>query len=197
MMRSFAVVLVFMGLNALGFVAYRGRATPDPAGSSRRGSDAGAAATFSRAQPASQPKPVAPEKPAVVTAPTSAPDDHAFTHVPESTVTEHTNASATDRLTDGAGDEAGDEASAPVAAHHVHHRGPARRRIEPSAPAAKPAHEVARTVEAKPSEPEHIAKDKPHDRAKAHDTAQDKARDKARDQDKLLEMEANPYKQRE
>jgi cytoskeletal protein RodZ len=174
MMRSFVVVLVFVVLNAVAFVAHRAISTSEAAASTRPDSAATAADTLARPIPASQPKPDELAKPPVVAPRTPEAIETAPSNLPDPSVSAHTE-SAT-------GEPA--EVTRSSSPHQTHRQPAAHHRVERTpAHAAKPAHEAPPAVVAKPAD-----QDKP---------AQDDKPAHAKSDDKLLEMEANPYKQSE
>lgn len=174
-MRSFAVVLVFVVLNAVAFVAHRAISTSEAAASNRPGSAATAADTLSRAIPASQPKPVELATPPVVAPRTPETVDTAPSNLPDPSVSEHTESSTDEPA----------EVTRSTSSHQTHHQPATHHRVERTpAHAPKPAHEAAITVVAKPAPQDKPAQDKPAEQAKPAP-------------DKLLQMEANPYKQSE
>ena len=174
-MRSFAVVLVFVVLNAVAFVAHRAISTNEAAASNRPGSAATAADTLSREIPASQPKPVELAKPPVVAPHTPEAIETAPSNLPDPSVSEHTE-SSTDEAAEVTRSTSGHQTHRPPGTHH---------RVErTSAHASKSAHEAPAAVVARPAPQDKPAQDKPAEQAKPAP-------------DKLLQMEANPYKQSE
>lgn len=177
-MRSLAVVLSFVVLNAIAFVAYRALATPSAAAANRQAPAATTVDTFSRAKPARQSKLDALAKDDVATPETSSPVDALPVTHPASTVS--ADAESPDAVQEEAQEDTPSHAGS---AHHLRSTRAAHRHGDRSASRnAKPEREEPKKVEAKP----------PEQAGSAHDAA---AHEKQKD--KLLEMEANPYKRRE
>lgn len=169
MKRSLAVVATFVVLNAVGFVAYRASYAPDAAASRLPTSKRETADTLSRQSGSSQAKVATPS----VAAPTTS---EPVANSEQSSVVEHTNSPTAD---------------VPVSTHegtvqHTRVKQPVRKRVE----------ETPVKVVAKPAADDKAVESKPV--ADAKSTVETKpAADKAKDKDKVLEMEANPYKRGE
>lgn len=171
------VVAAFVVVNAVGFLVYRAAYSPDAAAGSLMTSKHQAADNLSRDEGVSQAKVATPDKPAVAAEVTSEPHVAApAISAEQPSVVENTN-SPTEETTSST-------------RTRTRVKQPVRKRVE-DAP-AKPA-VVAKPVEtAKPAETTKPAESKPPVETKPAET---KPADKAKD--KVLEMEANPYKRGE
>jgi hypothetical protein len=174
------VVAAFVALNAVGFLAYRELHAPDAAASSLPTSKHEAAETLSREPGTSQAKPVAPP---VAAQPTPEPDAAPAISA-QPIVPDHT-------------DSPTGETTTPTPERNVQPtrvKRPAHRRAEVAAPTAKPAPIAKPAAVTKPavvaSQP--AAESKPAAETKPAET---KPADKPKD--KVLEMDANPYKRGE
>jgi hypothetical protein len=168
MKRSLVVVVAFVVMNAVGFVAYRASYAPDASASRLPTSKHEAADTLSRESGASQAKVATPAEPSVAVQPT--PEQHVAAPqiTAQESVAEHTNSPT--------------EETPRVQRTRV--KQVARKHGE-EAP-AKP------TVETKPVETKAAVETKA---VESKPTVETKPADKAKD--KVLEMEANPYKRGE
>lgn len=173
------VVAAFVVLNAVSFLVYRAAYSPDAAASSLLTSKHHAADNLSRDEGASQAKVATPDKPAVAAEPTSEPST-AEHEIPaeQPSVADRTNSPR-------------EETTSPVRVQHTRVKQPVHKRAEetPAKPAvATKAAAGDRSAETKPAvESKPAAETKPPVETKPADKAKDK----------VLEMEANPYKRGE
>jgi hypothetical protein len=171
------VVAAFVVMNAVGFLVYRASYTPDAAASSLPTSKPEAVDNLSRDEGASQVKVEDPSRPPVAARPTSEPHVTAPAISAEESVPAHTNSPT---------GEAAQRDTPEQQRARVKH--PVRKRVEETpAPAAK-AVATTKPAETKPApETKPVAETKPPVETKSSDKTKDK----------VLEMEANPYKRGE
>ena len=172
------VVAAFVVLNAVGFLVYRAAYSPDAAASSLLTSKHHAADNLSRDEDESQAKVATPDKAAVAAEPTSEPSAAAHAIAAEQpTVAERTNSPT-------------EETTSPVRAQRTRVKQPVHRHGDETP--AKPA-VAAKPAADKPAETKAAVESKPA--AETKPPVETKPADKAKD--KVLEMEANPYKRGE
>jgi len=172
------VVAAFVVLNTVSFLVYRAAYAPDAAASSLLTSKHHAADNLSREDGASQAKVATPDEPAVAAEPTSEPHVAAPEIAAERpSVPAHTNSPT-------------EETTPPARTQRTRVKQAVRKHADETP--AKPA-VIAKPAESKPAESKPAVESKPA--AESKPPVETKPADKVKD--KVLEMEANPYKRGE